>query len=332
MTLNRLYNFTPGQVIQSSQVNAEFDQIISSLNTYCVDANFTSNNVVSDGDIVCALSALDSFIGNNPVSKNYLKNAVINLYNHNGRTLKLYGSSSNPIIISKGTYCFYEESEVSLDLTSSYFNDIYVEEDTSKTPIITGTKRIKLIAKSADQTPYSTTASSGQHLIGCAYVYNSKVMGIHSLEEPNNPSYHEGVWGLGDEFNFQITSTTLSYSTKKCYVPVFVDSTILYHIKYYFHKYGSAACDAINFYFYVKRNGAVDHYTEERIPPLTVSSAIYRSGRTTVDRVYNITPGVYTFEFGGMLGNDDTTPSPVEIERLYSHFQVYPKSICFDTH
>lgn len=334
MTLNRLYNFTPGQTIQSAQVNSEFDQLITTVNTNVLNADFTTNNVVADGNIVTAVSAIDQYLGDNPpggaLAYNSSKNVVLHYNDHASRVIKLCGSDYNKIVLLKNGEAFLENTEVTLTLPSTEaFYDIYVEEETSASPLTTGTKRIKLAYKSAGTTPYSTTADSGQYLIGSTYIYDSRLFGIHSLETPNAPTYHSSTWVTsGNYFDFTLSSQTPSYSTKTSKIPIFVSSAMQYSIQTQY--YTSGAGDAWNFTFRILYDDNLDMYSRERVHPLDPSTNVGRTARTYTDRKWYLTPGVHEFKFGGELGDDDASKCNIVIQSLYALYVVYPQNVAFD--
>lgn len=328
MNINRLYTFTPGEVIQSSQVNAELDQIVNTINAYALNGNYTSNNFIADGDVISAISTLDEFLASGGVvGRNSSQNAIIKLQNTDARIIGLAATTERPIVFSCEGSVFYETENVELTLSADNgFSDIYIEEDTSKTPTITGTKRIKVVAKASGTCPYTTCSITGQYLIGSTSVYSNRIRGIHSLEVPNTPTYHSATWGDGNAFDHTL-STTFSFSTKKAYVPVFVNSTIFYNVKTYYKTNGSGL--SWNFDFYIRRNGSTDHYSRERIHPLSPSDLEGRTNRMTADRAYEISPGLYTFEYGGKMNTEDDPRCTITIFWLYAHFQVYPSHISF---
>lgn len=334
MTLNRLYNFSPGQTIQSAQVNAEFDQLITTVNTNVLDANFATNNIVADGNIVTALGALDSYLGDNPpggaMAYNFSRNVILQYDDLSTREVKLKGSDLNKIVLAKNADIYLENTEVSITLpTSEGFHDIYIEEETSYSELIQGAKRIKLATQFADTTPYSTSPSAGQILIGSAYIYDSRLFGLHSLETPNAPSYHSSSWaGSGNYFDHTLSSTTDSYSTKTSRIPVFVDSAVQYNVQTQIYTTGSGT--AWNFNFKILLDSTLDFMSKERVHPLDPSSDSGRTGRTYVDRKLTLSPGVHEFEYGGALGDDDVSKCTIIIEKLYAMFAVYPQNLSFD--
>lgn len=334
MTLNRLYSFSPGQTIQSAQVNSEFDQLINTINTNVLDANFSTNNIVADGNIVTALGAIDSFLGDNPpggpMAYNFSRNVILHYEDLTTRVVKLVGSDLNKIVFAKNTDAFLENTEVSITLPSSEgFHDIYLEEETLINPLIQGTKRVRLSYQFADTTPYSTTPEEGQYIIGCAYIHDSRIFGLHSLETPNAPTYHSSSWvTTGDYFDHTLSSTTATYSTKTSKVPVFVNSALQYSIQTQIYTTGSGT--VWNFSFRVLLDEILDFISSERVPPLDPSSNVGRTGRTYVDRKLLLTPGVHEFKYGGNLGTDDASKCTIVIEKLYAMFVVYPQNVSFD--
>lgn len=334
MTLNRLYNFSPGQTIQSAQVNSEFDQLITTVNTNVLDANFATNNIVTDGNIVTAVAALDSYLGDNPpggaIAYNFSRNVILHYEDLSTRVVKLQGSDLNKIVFAKNTDIFLENTVVSMTLPSSEgFHDIYIEEETLNTELIQGAKRIKLNYKFADTTPYSTTPDAGQYVVGCAYIYDSRLFGLHSLETPNVPTYHSSSWvTTGDYFDHTLSSTTATYSTKTSKIPVFVNSAMQYSVQT--QCYTTGAGTVWNFAFRILLDGALDFISYERVPPLDPSTDMGRTGRTYVDRKLSLAPGVHEFEYGGNLGTDDVSKCNIVIEKLYAMIVVYPQNVSFD--
>lgn len=335
MTLNRQYNFTPGSVIQSAQVNAEFDQLISALNTFVVDANFTSNRFVSDGDIVSAISALDAnmvdSVPENYLAYNYSKGLIIKKDTGNEYTVKIEASASNKIIFAKTPDIFIEDANKTLNVSTvgnNQFVDIYIENDTGDTPVIQGTYPIKLVGKASGTIAYSTSASAGQYLIGSVYIKNTKIIGVNSLEIGNTFNYHNAIWGTEDPFSFTINSTSITYSTKCCYIPVFIPSSISYRIET--QNVSVTGGSRWNFDIFVKKDTVASHYIGERLQPLVPDTDHGKTTRVLIDRDDSITSGLYTYYFGGRLGSDDANPCQIEIKWLYAHFIVHPTYTSFD--
>lgn len=327
MTIQRLYNFNPGQIIQSAQVNDEFDQLVSAMNNYVIDANYSSNSVVNDGDVVSAISAIDSYLADNPpggiLTQNYSRNAIICPRSRNSRWIQLRGTPGNPIIVSKPDGAFMENITVELYISDgNTFNDIYIQNETTLPAIVPGTKRIKLVAKNSGSAPYQTYASEGQHLIGSVYVYNGTLIGIHNLETPNTATYHEAIWGLNNELNALLTETPVIVAT--CRIPVFVQSVVQYTVKTQVYTTGESL--EWNYMFYVKKNGNNDHYYQERVPALP-NGMVGNTGRVCVDRSYDVVPGLYTYDFAGEIYSSES--AFIFLNRLYAHFVVRPSHICF---
>ncbi|MGD9580680.1 MAG: hypothetical protein AB7V50_04865 [Vampirovibrionia bacterium] len=333
MTLNRLYNFSPGQTIQSAQVNAEFDQLITTVNSNVLDANFSSNNIIADGNIVTALGTLDSYLGDNPpggvIAYNYSRNVIFNCDDYTTRVIYLNGSDINKIVFSRDTDAFLDNTIISLTLpTSEGFHDIYIEEDTLNIPLIDATKRIKLVSKFADDTPYSTSADSGQYIVGCAYIYDDKILGYHCLETPSSTTFSSSAWSTdGNFFNLTLSSTATVYSSNICMLPIFVPSAVQYSVQTQYYTTGSG--DTWNFNFRIKYDEILDFFSTERLPTLDPSSDMGRTGRTFSDRRLYATPGVHEIKFGGELGSDDTYKCNVVIEKLYALFLIYPMTNAF---
>lgn len=327
MTIQRKYNFNPGQIIQSAQVNDEFDQLVSTLNNYVVDANFSSNTVVNDGDVVNAISALDSFLASNPpggiLVYNFSKNAIIHPIARTSKHIKLCATESNPIIVSDSNNVFMETMDYECNISDgNCFSDIYIENQDALPPIVPGTKRIKVVSKESGTQPYQTTPDEGQILIGSVYVYNGDLIGIHSLEEPNTTTYHEAIWGLNNELNVPLTTDPIIVAT--CYIPIFVKSLVQYSVKTQVHTNGPQ--DEWNYMFYVKKNGRNDHYYQERVPAL-LHGNVGNTGRMCVDRSHDLEPGFYTYDFAAEIYSVESCN--ILLNRIYAHFVVRPSHICF---
>lgn len=322
MTLNRLYNFSAGQVIQSQQINEELNQLTNSLNNNVLNANFSSNNIVSDGSIVSAISALDSSGLGGAISNNYSKGVI--LQKEGTSSIKLAASSSEKIVFSKGSSIYIEDSTKTLNVASvsnNTFVDIYIEEDTSDSPIVLGTLPIKLVGKSSGGSAYNTSPGAGQHLIGSVYIKNSVIIGTHSLETIDKANYHYAVWGNTDLFDYEISSTTASYSTKCCYVPVFIDSNIYFNVST--HLYSSTSGARWNFEVCIKRDSTTSYYISERIQAFS-DGALMRTARNLSDVDVNLPSALYTYYFGGRQLTEDASRCNITIHRLYSNFFVQP--------
>lgn len=331
MSLNRLYNFTPGQIIQSSQVNGEFDQLVSAVNNYCIDAQFSSHNTVSDGSIVDAISALDAMMS--PLAYNYSKAIVIEKAS-TGK-VRISASSGKKAIFARDQDIYIEDGvkEVSASTAGvGQFVDIFLTEDIGDSPAISGSKPIALVAKSSGTAPYDTTASAGEYMVGSCYVTTEgKVLSVHSLENPYAPVHYFANWDQNEPFNFIIDSTGTSYANDKpILIPVFVPSHISYAISMYLHT--SQACDSWNYEIYVKRNTVIDNIIKERVPPLNPSSNVGRIHPTLIDSAETVVnPGIYTFLLGGKQAGDDVYKAIFNLYEVYSQFKVVPSACSFDT-
>lgn len=330
MTLYRQYIFSPGQIIQSTQVNAEFDQLISAFNSHAYDADFGSNNFISNGDIITAITNLDAKLaGGGFLGYNYSKNNILKP-GSNEYSVRIEASPANMSIFTKNSSVFLEDAYKSLDVSTvgnNQFIDIYIEEDTGDSSVVSGTKPIKLIGKAAGSTAYSTSPSTGQYLVGCAYIKDSKIIGIHSLESPQTFNYHYAVWGSSDPYSFTLT-TTLAYSSKAIYVPVFIPSSISYRVETQVTTSGDGL--AWNYDIYMKRDSSVTHYIRERVPPLSPATNSGRTTRVMVDMETNTPSGLYTYVFGGKLNTDETSRCSITLNWVYGHFVVHPNFTAFN--
>jgi hypothetical protein len=335
MTLNRLYNFIAGQIIQSGQVNAEFNQILSAINNYVLEANFTSNTVVSDGNVIAAISALDTQVGEllpAIISKDYSGGVILKKSSINDYTIALEGSATNRIYLLKETDAFVEDATKTLDLAllgTDQFIDIYIEEDTLDVPAISSTKPVKLTGKSSGSLPYQTSASTGQYLVGCAYLKDfgssvNKIIGIHSLER-----YYENInyWSLWDDsnaFDHIIAQNYYTYSSKCSYVPVFINSGMTCTAIMEVNSISGSSGERYNYSISIKKNSteaSVYSVREKAIDSIgTLSRKIL-----PVSYHETLTPGIYTFYYGGKLNTgEDSSISNMNIHKVSSTFQVQP--------
>jgi hypothetical protein len=340
MTLNRLYNFVAGQVIQSQQVNAELDQIISSLNTYVVNANFNSNNYIADGDIVSAISALDSQIaGENSgaVAYNYSKGLILQQHSANEYTICIKGSAANLIIFMKDQKAFIEDGTKTLNLSTlgtNQFIDIYIEEDTSDSPAIADTLPIKLTGKGSGSTPYNTSPSSGQYLAGCAYLKNidgegNRIIGIQSLEKPDVPTNHWSLWHTSNPFNHQLNSSSFTYSSKCSYIPVFVDSSIIYNVTMEVNSVSGSNGERYNYTVKLKRDSSGTAFFSIREKSIDTYGTVARDVLNISD-IDNVSPGIYTYYYGGCINTgEDSNISNMNIHYLAAQFKVQPRYLTF---
>lgn len=246
--------------------------------------------------------------------------------------IHLYGHPDALIAYKNGEYLFVEDATKSLDVLGvgdNQFIDIYIEEDTLDTPVIPTTKPIKMIGKAGGLKPYNnTSASAGQFIVGSVYIKNGKIIGVHVLATPDRDNYLMAMWPNSDPFEFLINSSTLAYSTKEIYIPVFVPSTVEYEINTQLTTSGSGV--AWNFDIYLKNNLVLSHYIRSRLPTLATSSNAGRLSVNLIKKDSVTESGLYTYQLGGKLNTDDSPVCNVTINQVYGNFIVHPQMNVFN--
>lgn len=164
--------------------------------------------------------------------KNFSKNVILR---KDGTDIVIEGSSTQPIKLCTDGITFYDDTDITLDLTTAVedpelsgaylgdqFFDIYIEEDTTRDPIAPNTQRIKLTAQASGTAAYSTTAGASQYNIGSAYLKDGAVIGVHSLYIPVNDCHGQLT---NASYTTTIDSVTAYQYGSDFYYPVFEPCT-----------------------------------------------------------------------------------------------------------
>lgn len=255
-------------------------------------------------------------------------------------TIKIVGTTTTPVIFGRETNLFLEDAEKSLDLTTvttDGFVDIYINEDTGDTPVQSGTLPIELVGKDAGTTPFSTAAIADQYLIGCAYIYDSVIIGLYSLETPNVPTITSMSW-TDVAFGFKFSGTEFTYNTNRVmYIPAFVDSIMQFDINGQLYTDGTAVAVEVNSQVGIKLNDdAITKYAPNRVSPLATNTKIWRGDFSLVDSVA-LTAGLNTVMIAGRIGSATTDADysgigkTFNLDRLTCIYRVYGNSYIYNS-
>ena len=240
---------------------------------------------------------------------------------HTSGRVKIDGSATNPIVFCRPFYIFYEVADVTLDITAvgnNQFVDIYIE-DKGTTPHIVGTKIPQLVGKAAGTTPYSTSPSAGQFLIGSCYIKNNLIVGIQSKDQKK--CYHKSYI---NETSFGLSITSVSaydYGVQEFYVPVFDRGVFHFDLNIQTDTGVNAATDW-SYDIGIDINNVVQDCRTIRLSPMPTNT---KEGRIPVKLEGSIpvnTPQLLTIKIGGKINDLYTYSNAIGVTKVVGDCKV----------
>lgn len=249
----------------------------------------------------------------------YSSNIIINKDSVAGQ-ISISGSATDPIILCRPSYVFYDEANITLDVTAvgnNQFIDIYVE-DAGTTPLMTNTYTISLVGKASGTTPYTTAPAAGQFCIGAVYIKNNIIIGCHSLrqKQADQPSYF-----TEDAFGLTITSTSdYEYGVETFFVPVFKPGVLHWDINFQTNTHDDAGTTDWAYEAAISINDTLKDVRVIRKNPLPTVTKIGRIPPTLKGLIKVDTPQLLEIKLGGKINDLYTYSTEIQVTKVTGHF------------
>ena len=299
----------------------------NSIGMYLYPSKYRADQGINcDRDDIKTLN--DSITLGNVFTRNISQGCVLQSSSTAGY-VEVVGTSGTPIIFGRGGNLFIEDATKSLNVAGvtsiNGFVDIYLQNDSGDTPVVTGSYPIKLVGKFSADTPFTTSASVGQYLIGCCYIYNGTIIGIYSKETAYLPCVNTFAW-TDTPLNFTFSGTTYTMaSTQTIYIPTFETSIISVNANGCINSDAVAAADEINLDIGLSLNNAAAVDIENfREAPLAVTTKAWRNN-FSIHGNYAVSAGLNYFRIAGKKdsGLVGTGKNYYTITRMTARFETY---------
>jgi hypothetical protein len=268
--------------------------------------------------------------------KNMSQGIILKVSSSSVSTVQLQGTPETPLIYGRESNLFLEDAVKSLDLltvsVADGFIDIYVQQDNTDTPMVTGTLPMKLVGKYSGLLPDTTSAIANQYLIAHAYLYQSTIIGIHNLETPNVPLTNSFKY-TSNPFNFSFSATSFELKAEKpmC-IPVFVDSIITIDLAGTISS-DTAAADEINFDLGLSLDAtAATAVLFVRESPMAVTTKVWK-GNWSISTNLSASPGLNIIYLAGMVNDGlvGTGKTYFLINRAVGKYKVHDSKFIFNS-